>query len=275
MRLPQGMGSVARRFGFGDVALRVLQKIAAQPYVAKRIFRRIVTSPGADKGPGDGHHDDLMDFLAYAQVHRREAFGQLLQDLWVLYETGSKVGGYFVEFGAADGVAHSNTLLLEREFGWAGLLAEPNPAQEAALRRNRAADIDMRCVWGLSGESVELLVTADPELSTVVAAAGEDEHTETRLLTGVPVRVETVSLNDLLTEHLSPHVIDYLSIDTEGTELAILEGFDFATRDIRLISVEHNHRPENERLLDAIMTRHGYQRRFRELSDFDAWFRKI
>ncbi|MEA2989895.1 MAG: hypothetical protein QOG83_2606 [Alphaproteobacteria bacterium] len=45
----------------------------------------------------------------------------------MLHETGRKTSGYFVEFGATDGSNLSNTYLLERDFGWHGILAEPNP----------------------------------------------------------------------------------------------------------------------------------------------------
>ncbi|GIT91759.1 hypothetical protein JANAI62_22160 [Jannaschia pagri] len=40
-------------------------------------------------------------------------------------QTGFKRGGYFVEFGATDGVTLSNTWLLEMSFGWSGILADP------------------------------------------------------------------------------------------------------------------------------------------------------
>src|SRR5262249_12101999 len=69
------------------------------------------------------------------------------QDLWVLHETRHKIDGYFVEFGAADGASGSNTLLLERDFDWRGILAEPNPVWHDDLKRNRKAAIDTRCVF--------------------------------------------------------------------------------------------------------------------------------
>ncbi|NKB76872.1 MAG: hypothetical protein GKR96_07435 [Gammaproteobacteria bacterium] len=50
---------------------------------------------------------------------------QLRQGLFALSELSFKQGGFFVEFGATNGVGLSNTHLLETKFGWKGILAEP------------------------------------------------------------------------------------------------------------------------------------------------------
>lgn len=219
------------------------------------------------------HAGDESRFLAFCAAMRHLAHGQILQDLWVLYELDLKTHGYFVEFGAYDGTAHSNTKLLEQRFGWTGLLAEPNPAMAATLRETRTATVDARCVWDTSGDEVELLVTGDAELSTVREHAQPDLHTDTRLRTAVgAVPVATVSLDDLLDEHGAPDEIDFLSVDTEGTELRILRAFDFTRHRPRLVAVEHNRRAA-ERELDALMTAHGYERRFPAMSDWDGWYR--
>jgi FkbM family methyltransferase len=201
-----------------------------------------------------------------------KSHAQLRQDLWVLHETRHKRSGYFVEFGATDGVHLSNTCLLEREFGWRGILAEPNPAWHAALRQNRKADIDLRCVFGRSGERVAFAATEHPELATIVGYESNDGHRRARQDHSV-VEVETVSLNDLLRQHDAPPDIDYISIDTEGSELDILAPFDFKRWNVALFSVEHN-ATGMEQELDRLMQRHGYERRYPGISKFDAWYRK-
>jgi len=216
--------------------------------------------------------NERAEFLAFCRAHGAIGHGQLFQDLWVLYETEQQSSGYFVEFGAVDGFAHSNTLLLERQFGWRGILAEANPSMAKALEKNRIASVDTRCVWRKSDEFVELLVTPDPEFSTLIGLAQSDQHFTTERMSGEMHRVRTVSLADLLEQHDAPRVIDYMSVDTEGSEYEILSAFPFGSRTIRLLSVEHNHRPI-ERDLDRLMATHGYERRFPELSDWDAWYR--
>lgn len=52
---------------------------------------------------------------------------QINQDIFVLYTLNWKRNGFFVEFGATNGIDLSNTYLLEKDFGWKGLLSEPNP----------------------------------------------------------------------------------------------------------------------------------------------------
>ena len=123
--------------------------------------------------------------------------------------SGQKKGGYFVEFGAADGVHLSNTWLLETKMGWRGVLAEPNPGFLASLTANRRCDISTKCVYSRSGEQLEFLATSHAELSRIASILPGDSH-EGRRAKGTPRRfdVETVSLNDLLTEHQPPKTID-------------------------------------------------------------------
>jgi FkbM family methyltransferase len=208
-------------------------------------------------------HQLTADALPHAQIG---------QDLFVLIATSFKRDGFFVEFGATDGVNLSNTYLLERSFGWKGILAEPATDWHAALRQNRECAVDTRCVWATSGERLEFAQTAEPEYSTVRNMAGLEDGHEALRAARTTYKVASVSLNDLLDEHSAPSRIDYLSIDTEGSEYEILQAFDFTSREICLITVEHNFdRVRRSRIYDLLIG-HGFSRVLEDMSLWDDWY---
>lgn len=102
----------------------------------------------------------LLESLPYSR-------SQLKQDLFVLAALDFKQNGFFVEFGASDGVTLSNSFLLEKNFGWSGILAEPLPLHSRSLRDNRSASLDFRCVFDRSDWKVEFIETLDSDLSTI------------------------------------------------------------------------------------------------------------
>ena len=211
-------------------------------------------------------------FLSHCLRHIARSHAQFLQDLWVSYELNDQRGGFFVEFGATNGVKFSNSLYLERELGWRGILAEPARVWYPALRDNRACSIDDRCVWTTTGERLAFNQPAVAAHSTLEAFSDSDGHADSRR-DGERYMVEIVSLLDLLAHWNAPRRIDYLSIDTEGSELAILEAFDFAAYDVRLISVEHNHTDKRQPIFD-LLTARGFRRTFEKLSNVDDWYVK-
>ncbi len=214
--------------------------------------------------------EDPWRFIAFALPRAVESKAQLFQDLWALWTSGQKRGGYFVEIGAADGVALSNTWLLETGHGWTGVIAEPNPGYAEALKR-RACDVSALCVSSQTGLTVPFLATAKPEFSRMASVDPGDAHEDKRLRDYREISVETVTLGDLLERHGAPGVIDYLSLDTEGSEFDILEHLDFDRWRIQAVTVEHNFTPARERLHDLLASR-GYERQWPELSRWDDWY---
>jgi FkbM family methyltransferase len=210
----------------------------------------------------------IQEFNEFCE--RMESYSQIRQDLFVLFALG-KEPGYFVEFGACDGVYLSNTFLLETYYGWNGLLVEPSKHYNKVLRQKRTAKIDELCVSDKSGDTVKFLEIPNLQgLSGIEQHAYYDAHTEIRKEIGVEYEVNTISLNDLLDKHNCPDLIDYISIDTEGSELSILQSYDFS-RKFKVISVEHNE-TFNRGPIEEIFRDNGYIQVLQEESKWDAWF---
>ena len=208
---------------------------------------------------------------------------QFAQDLFVVSELCHKaINPFFVEFGASDGVRWSNTFLLEKRLGWKGILSEPARVWHDQLSNNRGCAIDHRCVTDSTGDQIEFLeagnptakfTRSSPELSGIAKFADSgDWASNIRIANSKRYLVETVSLERLLCEHNAPRKVGYLSMDTEGSELLILKGFDFDKYSIAIITVEHNYDSNTRMRIHDLLTTKGYARRHPEISGPDDWY---
>ena len=194
-----------------------------------------------------------------------DSASQYGQDLFVLEALGGQRGGYFLDFGASNGVRFSNTLLLERSFGWRGICIEPNDSFFEELKKNRNCQCLNVCVYDRDGD-VEFVENAavlggilheyDPT-HLEYAKANFDLRCDP---TGRPTTVRKVArtLRSVLKACEAPSVIDYWSLDTEGSELRILKSFPFGQYSFRVITVEHNWLPSRARIHD-FLERRGYR----------------
>lgn len=213
-----------------------------------------------------------LDPAAAALVlpHLEASRAQLHQDLFAYAVSGGKRDGFFVEFGATNGEELSNSWLLEKRFGWRGILAEPAKVWHPALRANREAVIETDCVWSKTGDELEFLEVSAAVLSTVATLGDGDLH-RARRRNAKSYAVRTVSLNDMLSRHNAPEEIDFLSVDTEGSEYEILAAFDFSRHRFGCIAVEHNF-TENRELIHSLLGKNGYRRVLEHVSQFDDWY---
>ena len=202
----------------------------------------------------------------------RKSRSQIRQDLFVLSQLNFKRNGFFVEFGATDGIGISNTYLLEKEFSWTGILAEPAKSYHKDLKNNRNANIETRCVWKDSTSTLTFNETNIKGLSTINEYSDLDNWKNERLL-GKKYEVKTISLNKLLDDNNAPKYIDYLSIDTEGSEFEILSNFDFSKYSFKVITCEHNFTPQRKKIFD-LLSEKGYSRIYQNLTQFDDWYIK-
>lgn len=188
---------------------------------------------------------------------RDSYFSQSGQDKWVI-ETLRP--GVFVDIGAHDGVSFSNTYALER-LGWTGLAVEPIPEAYARLVANRRCATLCGCIGAPAGRRRFRRVEGYAEMLSGLVADCDPRH-ETRIAGEVAreggavreIEVECYDIHAALAAHGLPRV-DYLSIDVEGGEAAILRSIDFTRVDIAIIGVENNY---DDPAAWRVLTRSGY-----------------
>lgn len=216
-------------------------------------------------------NNDIRAFLTFALGKIGISNSQIFQDAFVLYVFGERKNGYFCDFGATNGISLSNSHALEKHYDWIGICAEPAKSWHDELRSNRPGSIiETDCVWSQTGKTLTFSEARSKELSTITAYTDSDDHAHRRK-GAETYEVKTVSLNDMLERHGAPSDLDYLSIDTEGSELDILAAFDFTRHAPKIITVEHNYTENRQKIFD-LLTAHGYSRVLAEVSLFDDWY---
>jgi len=200
--------------------------------------------------------------------------------LWQVFRGRSM--GYFIEVGAYDGVTLSNTYFLE-QMGWSGLLVEPilPLCERAAAARPRSRVIHAAC--GKKGSRGTAKFTVAQHVPVLSFLRADQEHIDRCLREGaelVEIDVPLRTLDDILLETrktqgavAGPWVpqagwrIDLVSIDTEGCELDVLDGFDLDRFKPRVLVME-NDRSVGEGI-EPYLSGRGY-RKFhrRKINDF-------
>jgi FkbM family methyltransferase len=149
---------------------------------------------------------------------------QFGEDMLLRVLLGQKRSGFYVDLGAHHPVYLSNTHRLYRH-GWTGMNVDALPGTMELFRLLRPRDINVEaCLGGSDGEEVTFQVHAEAALSntTGVALSSSDECLK-------EVRMRTRSLGSLLKEHLADgQKIDFMSVDLEGADEAVLVGNDWS-----------------------------------------------
>jgi hypothetical protein len=197
---------------------------------------------------------------------------QVGQDKLIHKLTRQLNGGYFVDLAANDATFISNTYILETKYGWNGLCIEANSRYwsrlayrkctivGAVIGHNRLEEIEFN--FGKAAE--QTVINFEPSgadnregaFGGIVDPRFDNTPNRTRnSQEGLAslVKRSTVTLEEVLDRFNAPTVIDYMSLDVEGAETYIMEGFPFHKYMFKIMTVE---RPKHE--LRALLSAHGY-----------------
>ena len=191
---------------------------------------------------------------------------QLGQDEWVFDTLHGHLYGTFLEIGANDGVFHSNTLSLERDFGWHGWLVEGNRQLAAICHANRLSKV---LNYYIAPVARKQRFYDAKQWGGLVEYTRENLAANHRAYNSPIIEVPTVRLSTVLRPESLPQVVDYLSIDLEGAEYPVLaEYFSGPHSDFHCITVEIGQAAEDLEKLCRLLV--GY--RLDKVVEWDAYF---
>jgi len=71
----------------------------------------------------------------------QETYSQASQDLFVIHALHNKKNGYFLEIGSNDPIHINNTYILEKKYGWKGIMVEFEKCYEESYKTERPNSI--------------------------------------------------------------------------------------------------------------------------------------
>jgi FkbM family methyltransferase len=187
----------------------------------------------------------------------RDWAAQWGEDKWIAENVLLPTSGVFVEVGVNDGLLHSNTLWLEKK-GWRGLLVEADARNISTVQLLRKTAVVHCAAGNVDNAEIDFAPADDSSLSRAVSTASA--HT---------VKVKTRRLDSLLAEH-GITAVDLLSVDTEGSEIDVLDGLGILRPTVIICEFLTLGLPDNKDKLTQKLQTLGYEVRHETESNLIA-----
>jgi FkbM family methyltransferase len=162
------------------------------------------------------------------------SYAQNLEDVLLARAFRDTEAGFYIDVGAMHPVFDSVTKHFY-DRGWHGINVEPAALHHALLEEQRPRDLNLRVALGEQPGRALLHRVGTTGLSSLDAAVAATSATR-----GEPVEdeeVEVTTLAELCRRHVSG-AIDFLKIDVEGFEEAVIRGGDWQRFRPRVVVVE-------------------------------------
>ncbi len=191
-------------------------------------------------------------------MRRKRTYSQTGEDVLADFFLSKSEKGFYVDVGANDPVHLSNTYHFYKK-GWRGLLVEPDVLRCKILKAVRPGDKTLNMGVGKENGNLDFFVFKQDTYSTFSASEAEEyKKLGYKLQETVQVKVEP--LKKIFETYSSNQIIDLLSVDTEGTDLEVLQSNDWSRFRPHVVIVE--------------VTKHCGDHGIRQNHEFDEFMEK-
>ncbi len=162
-------------------------------------------------------------------------YAQNFEDVMLARLFADQATGFYIDIGASD-PQHFSVTKHFYDLGWRGINVEPIPAYHAALLRERPRDLNLG-----------LAIAAEAGTRSFFEAPGYDglstldlEQVTYLRQQGYPIveyEVATMTADELFEQHVEG-TVDFLKVDVEGAEVAVLQQLDLTRHRPRVLLIE-------------------------------------
>lgn len=182
--------------------------------------------------------DYARDYASFTRSNLNDHFSQAGEDEFLRSYFANRTGTY-IDIGGNHPFRLSNTYSLYRR-GWNGLVVEPIRRHFAKHKRFRPKDIQINAAVGDAEGDLTFCELVPSVLSTCDKSEADlmISRRVARLFRQYTVPVHTVA--ELHQKHLQGRPVQFLSVDTEGHDLAVLHGVDWNAMRPEVVICEAN-----------------------------------
>jgi len=161
------------------------------------------------------------------------------QDWWVWYNHARfmRRKGIYVDLAANDPIWRSNTFFFDVCMGWSGLCIEPSKMHHKLIRERRSCKLIPTCISDKENRSVKFNDGAGWNGGASAVLTPGDTSPQQKLK-GEVKKINCKTLKNVVDQQNVRH-IDFLSLDVEGHEQAVVSGFNFSETTVDIVISEN------------------------------------
>lgn len=200
-------------------------------------FLKMVLPPFISDWIKKKRHSKIKKFDLQPNYTLINSYAQYQEDL-ILDGILQKKSGFYVDIGANDPEKLSNTYRFYLR-GWSGINIEPQPEKFVLFEKMRIRDLNLNIGIGSEYGRMDFYKLEIDTLSTFDKKTALDHCSRFKTQIKEIINVEVWSLKEVLNKYLPKNqLIDFLSIDTEGFDLKVLNSNDWDLYRPKIVLIE-------------------------------------